>query len=64
MEVDASDPGVGRVLSQYVGSYKRLHPCAFFSRPLSPTEQNYDFGNRELLAVKLEGIGQKIRDFG
>ena len=30
-----------------------LHPCAFFSRRLSPAEQNYDVGNRELLAIKL-----------
>ena len=30
-----------------------MHPCAFFSRRLSPTEQNYDVGNRELLAIKL-----------
>uniref|UniRef100_A0A3P9MH64 Gypsy retrotransposon integrase-like protein 1 n=2 Tax=Oryzias latipes TaxID=8090 RepID=A0A3P9MH64_ORYLA len=31
----------------------KLKPCAFFSRKLSPTEQNYDVGNRELLAIKL-----------
>ncbi|KAK5885832.1 hypothetical protein CesoFtcFv8_016929 [Champsocephalus esox] len=30
-----------------------MHPCAFFSRKLSPAERNYDIGNRELLAVKL-----------
>ncbi|KAL0146623.1 hypothetical protein M9458_057963 [Cirrhinus mrigala] len=30
-----------------------LHPCAFYSRKLSPVEQNYDVGNRELLAIKL-----------
>ena len=53
VEVDASDAGVGAVLSQYVGPENRLHPCAFFSRRLSPTECNYDIGNRELLAVKL-----------
>uniref|UniRef100_A0A8C7XSH6 Gypsy retrotransposon integrase-like protein 1 n=1 Tax=Oryzias sinensis TaxID=183150 RepID=A0A8C7XSH6_9TELE len=31
----------------------KLKPCAFFSRKLSPSEQNYDVGNRELLAIKL-----------
>uniref|UniRef100_A0A672F8Z2 Gypsy retrotransposon integrase-like protein 1 n=1 Tax=Salarias fasciatus TaxID=181472 RepID=A0A672F8Z2_SALFA len=53
VEVDASDSGVGAVLSQRSPSDNKLHPCAFFSRRLSPAEQNYDIGNRELLAVKL-----------
>ncbi|KAI3374462.1 hypothetical protein L3Q82_006280 [Scortum barcoo] len=36
------------------GPDARLHPCAFFSRRLTPAEANYDaWGNRELLAVKL-----------
>lgn len=30
-----------------------LHPCAYFSRKLSPAQQNYGIGNRELLAIKL-----------
>nr|XP_054599305.1 uncharacterized protein LOC129163965 [Nothobranchius furzeri] len=34
-------------------THHRLHPCAFFSRRLSPAEQNYDVGDRELLAIKL-----------
>ncbi|KAI3355553.1 hypothetical protein L3Q82_018388 [Scortum barcoo] len=43
VEVDASDIGVGAVLSQRRGSDgRRLHPCAFFSRRLSPAEANYD----------------------
>ncbi|KAI2657473.1 Transposon Tf2-11 polyprotein [Labeo rohita] len=45
--------GVGAVLSQAVGEPPILHPCAFYSRKLSPVEQNYDVGNRELLAIKL-----------
>ena len=52
VEVDASDIGVGAVLSQRATDDK-LHPCAFFSKKLSPAEHNYDVGNRELLAVKL-----------
>ncbi|KAI3366538.1 hypothetical protein L3Q82_000667 [Scortum barcoo] len=36
VEVDASDIGVGAVLSQRRGSDGRLHPCAFFSRPPLP----------------------------
>ncbi|KAL0161239.1 hypothetical protein M9458_044964, partial [Cirrhinus mrigala] len=53
VEVDASEVGVGAVLSQRLASDDRMHPCAFFSRRLSPAESNYDIGNRELLAVKL-----------
>lgn len=53
VEVDASDVGVGAVLSQRAKGDNKLHPCTFFSKKLSPTERNYDEGNRELLAVKL-----------
>ncbi len=53
VEVDASEVGVGAVLSQRAASDDRVHPCAFFSHRLSPAERNYDTGNRELLAVKL-----------
>ncbi|XP_061786097.1 uncharacterized protein [Nerophis lumbriciformis] len=42
VEVDASDSGVGAVLSQRSTSDQRLHPCAFFSRRLTPAERNYD----------------------
>ena len=51
VEIDASDSEVGAVLSQVFDN--KMHPCAFFSRRLLPAEQNYDFGDRELLAVKL-----------
>ena len=53
VEVDASNTGVGAVLSQRSVSDQKLHPCAFFSRRLTTSERNYDVGNRELLAVKL-----------
>ncbi|KAL0186329.1 hypothetical protein M9458_017999, partial [Cirrhinus mrigala] len=42
VEVNASTTGVGAVLSQAVGKPPLLHPCAFYSRKLSPAEQNYD----------------------
>ncbi len=65
VEVDASEVGVGAVLSQRSSSDDKMHPCAYFSHRLSPAEQNYDIGNRELLAVKLAWkngvIGWKVR---
>ena len=51
LEVDASESEIGAVLSQRDRTDGQLHPCAFFSRKLSPAEKNYDVGNRELLAV-------------
>ncbi|KAF7641247.1 hypothetical protein LDENG_00287690, partial [Lucifuga dentata] len=53
VEVDASEIGVGAVLSQRSPVDQKLHPCAFFSHRLTTAESNYDMGNRELLAVKL-----------
>ncbi len=52
VEVDASSTGNGAVLSQRQGDPPKLYPCAFFSRKLNSAEQNYDVGNRELLAMK------------
>lgn len=49
VKVDALDVGG---LSQRNVSDQKLHPCVIFSR-LSPTETNYDMGNRELLVVVL-----------
>ncbi|KAI2647069.1 Transposon Tf2-9 polyprotein [Labeo rohita] len=51
VEVDASDVGVGAVLSQR-GPDGKLHPCSFFSRKFNSTQQRYGVGDRELLAIK------------
>ncbi len=51
--VDASTTGVGAVLSWQYGEPPRLQACAYYSRKLTPAEQNYDIGNKELLAIKL-----------
>lgn len=53
VEVDASEVGVGAILSQRSSTDERIHPCAFFSHRLSPAERYYDVGNRELLAIRL-----------
>lgn len=50
--MDASDVGIGAVLSQR-GEDNRLCPFAFLSHRLTPTERNYHVGDRELLVVKL-----------
>ncbi len=39
VKVDASDVGVGAMLSQR-GEDNKLHPCAFLSHCLTPTERN------------------------
>ncbi|KAI2661861.1 Transposon Tf2-6 polyprotein [Labeo rohita] len=51
VEVDASDVGIGAILSQR-GPDGKLHPCSFFSRKFNPTQQHYGVGDRELLAIK------------
>ncbi|KAL0147989.1 hypothetical protein M9458_056716, partial [Cirrhinus mrigala] len=53
VEADASEVGVGAVLSQRASSDDKMHACAFFSHRMSAAEHNYDNGNRELLAFKL-----------
>uniref|UniRef100_A0A670ILS5 Gypsy retrotransposon integrase-like protein 1 n=1 Tax=Podarcis muralis TaxID=64176 RepID=A0A670ILS5_PODMU len=50
VETDASDRAVGAVLLQEdpQGNWR---PCAFYSRKLSKSEQNYTLWDRELLAI-------------
>lgn len=47
--VDASQSAVGAVLQQYVND--AWQPLAFFSRKLTPTQQQYSAYDRELLAI-------------
>lgn len=47
VEVNASDSGIGVVLSQSKGD--KLHPCTH----LSLAKRNYEIGDREMLAIKL-----------
>ncbi|KAI3373749.1 hypothetical protein L3Q82_022331 [Scortum barcoo] len=53
VEVDASNEGIGAVLSKRSAADNRIHPYAFLSCKLSSTERNYDVCNRELMAIKL-----------
>ena len=42
----------GAILSQY-GADGQLHPCSYRSSKMTPTEQNYDIYDKELLSVVL-----------
>jgi transposase InsO family protein len=50
VECDASDYGIGGVLSQY-NDKGDLKPVAFYSRQMNPAERNYEIYDKELLAV-------------
>lgn len=50
--VDASNTGVGAVLSQRTGNALKMHPVAFYLHKLSPAERNCNVGNGELLTIK------------
>lgn len=50
IETDASAFARSGVLSQK-DSEGKLHPCAFISKTLAQTEQNYDIHDREMLAI-------------
>ncbi|KAJ2984544.1 hypothetical protein NUW58_g6005 [Xylaria curta] len=50
VETDASDFALGGILSQE-GTDGKLHPVAFHSRKLLPTEMNYEIHDKELLAI-------------
>lgn len=47
VEVDASDIGIGTILSQQGPMDQKHHPCGFFSG-LTPSERNYDMDSQEL----------------
>lgn len=48
VEVDASDMGVGLILSQCTDEKNKMYSVVLFSHKLFPSEQNYNVGNREL----------------
>ena len=51
LETDASVKGLGAVLSQRGEGDSKVHPVAYASRALSPTEQRYSVTELETLAV-------------
>ena len=55
LQTDASEVGVGAVLSQ-TDAEGCDHPVAYFSRKLLPREQKYATIEKECLAIKLGGV--------
>jgi len=51
LETDASGGAISGCLSQRDPKTGKLHPVAFYSRKLTPAEENYDIYDRELLAI-------------
>ena len=53
IEADSSNAATGVVLSQQTSpeNGRKWHPIAFFSKSLSPVEQNYEIHDKEMLAI-------------
>lgn len=62
VEVDASNNGVGAVLSQRFGENEKMHPVTFFSKKPTPPERNYDVGNRKILNRKILAIKLALKE--
>jgi len=51
IEADSLDFASGAVLSQKLPGKEKWHPVAFYSKSLSPVEQNYEIHDKEMLAI-------------
>jgi len=51
IEADSSDFTSEAVLSQRLPGEEKWHPVAFYSKSLSPVEQNYKIHDKEMLAI-------------
>ena len=51
VEMDASNYAYGAVLSQKSTKDHHQHPVAFFSKSMTPAEQNYGISDKEALAI-------------
>src|SRR6267154_4600853 len=51
MDTDASNYVYRAVLSQKQDKDNQRHPVAFMSKSMMPAEQNYDIGDKEMLAI-------------
>jgi len=51
IKADSSDFASGAVLSQRLPGEEKWHPVAFYSKSLSPVEQNYEIHDKKMLAI-------------
>jgi len=51
IEADSSDFASRAILSQRLPGEEKWQPVAFYSKFLSPVEQNYEIHNKEMLAI-------------
>ena len=51
IEANSSDFIIGAVLSQQSITDRKWHSVAFYSKPLSSMEQNYEIHDKEMLAI-------------
>jgi len=51
IKADSSDFASGAVFSQQLPREEKWHPVAFYSKSLSPVEQNYEIHDKEMLAI-------------
>jgi len=51
IEANSSDFASGAILSQQLPGEEKWHPVAFYSKSLSPVEQNYEIHDKEMLAI-------------
>jgi len=51
IKADSSDFTTGAVLSQQSAMDRKWRPVAFYSKFLSPVEQNYEIHDKEMLAI-------------
>ena len=51
IEANSSDFASKAVLSQQLPGEEKWHPVAFYSKSLSPVEQNYEIHDKEMLAI-------------
>ena len=63
LQTDASDQGVGAVLTQRDKNGLE-HPVSYYSRKLLPREQHYSTVEKELLAIKLATNAFRVYLFG